>query len=125
MARPPEPWIERLIREAAEAGEFDDVEGMGAPIPDIDAPYDAAWWARRWIRRNRDLDAASAVAASVQRALPRVMAGRDEPGVAAGLEALNARIAAVNESVPAPARLEPLPVSELLDGWRRRRTRGS
>ncbi len=114
-----------MIREAAEAGEFDDVEGMGAPIPDIDLPYDPAWWARRWVRRHRDIDAVSAVAAEVQRELPLVLAGGDEPAVAAGLEALNARIDAVNESVPAPARLEPLPVADLLAGWRRRRNRGS
>lgn len=125
MPRPPEPWIERKIREAAEAGAFDGLEGAGNPIPDIDYPYDAAWWARRWIRRHRDLDAVSAVAAEVQRALPRVLAGADETDVVAGLEGLNDRIGAVNATVPSESRLDTLPVPALVDPWRRRRSRGS
>lgn len=64
MALPPEPWIERKIREAAEAGEFDDLEGSGKPIPDIDVPYDPAWWARRWVERDRRLDAITRAARS-------------------------------------------------------------
>jgi len=115
-----EPWIERIIREAAETGAFDDLEGRGRPIPDLDEPYDPAWWARRWLRRNRELDAVTEVAAEVSRRLPRVLAGGAEVAVRAGLEELNGLIAALDASVEVPARLGPLPIDRILAGWRTR-----
>lgn len=48
-----ETWVERKTREAVEAGEFDDPAGAGEPIPDLDRPYDPAWWARKWMERDR------------------------------------------------------------------------
>jgi len=47
---------ERLILEAIEAGDFDSVEGQGKPLPGIDDVYDAAWWAKAWVRRELDRD---------------------------------------------------------------------
>ena len=115
MPKRPEPWIERTIREAADAGEFDDLPGAGKPIPDIDHPYDAAWWVRRWFEKNRDLDRQVEVAAEVQRRLPSVMAQESEADVRDGLEELNAFIA------QSPGNAEQLPIDEMLDGWRDRR----
>ena len=43
---------ENRIREAIEEGQFDDLPGLGKPIPDIDEPYDPDWWAKQWIRRE-------------------------------------------------------------------------
>jgi hypothetical protein len=125
MPRPPEPWIERILREAAEAGEFDDLEGSGKPIPDLDLPYDAVWWARRWFRRNRDLETVIDTAATVQRRLPAVMARADEAAVRAGLEELNEVLGAAQESVGDPAAIELLPVEALLAERRRRRAKRS
>jgi hypothetical protein len=48
-----EPWIEKLIREGIERGELDPHEGVGEPIPDVDRPYDADWWAKAWIERSK------------------------------------------------------------------------
>lgn len=45
---------EQQIREAMEAGEFDNLPGMGKPIPDDDRPYDPAWWSRRYADRLRE-----------------------------------------------------------------------
>ena len=42
---------ENRIREAIENGEFEDLPGLGTPIPDIDEPYDPDWWAKQWYRR--------------------------------------------------------------------------
>jgi DnaJ-like protein len=42
-----ESWVERQIREATEAGEFDDLPGKGKPIPGLHRPYDELWWIRR------------------------------------------------------------------------------
>lgn len=53
-----ESLAERQIREAIERGEFDDLPGMGAPLPDAGAQYDPAWWVKRWLERIRDEECA-------------------------------------------------------------------
>lgn len=40
------------IRAAIEAGEFDNLPGVGKPCPLIDEPYDPYWWIRRKLRRE-------------------------------------------------------------------------
>lgn len=44
--------VERAIREAMEAGEFDDLPGEGKPIPGAGSVDDDLWWVRAWLRRN-------------------------------------------------------------------------
>jgi len=48
-----EPLSERLIREAIEAGEFDELPGVGKPLPGAGVPDDDLWWVREWLKRNR------------------------------------------------------------------------
>lgn len=48
-----ETIAENRIRQAQEEGAFDDLPGLGKPIPDIDEPYDPLWWVKQWMRRNR------------------------------------------------------------------------
>ncbi|MGH8914970.1 MAG: DUF1992 domain-containing protein [Acidimicrobiia bacterium] len=43
---------ERLIREAIEAGAFDDLPGSGKPLSGAGRPDDELWWVRSWVRRN-------------------------------------------------------------------------
>ena len=45
---------ERLIREAIDAGEFDDLPGAGKPLPGAGVPDDDLWWVREWLIRNRE-----------------------------------------------------------------------
>jgi hypothetical protein len=47
-----ESYVDRLIREAIERGEFDDLPGTGEPLPDAGKPDDQWWWFRRWVKRN-------------------------------------------------------------------------
>ncbi len=47
-----ETYVERRIREAIEAGEFDDLPGAGEPIPDLDGSYEPEWWVRKWMERE-------------------------------------------------------------------------
>src|SRR5262245_22253312 len=47
-----ESWVERQIREAMERGEFDDLPGVGQPLPNIDQPYDPMWWLKEKLRRE-------------------------------------------------------------------------
>jgi hypothetical protein len=48
-----ESFVERQIREAQEAGEFDSLPGFGKPIPDIDEPYDENWWLKKKARQEK------------------------------------------------------------------------
>jgi hypothetical protein len=41
---------ENKIRAAIEAGEFDNLPGLGKPSPLIDEPYDPLWWVRRKLK---------------------------------------------------------------------------
>lgn len=53
---PPDPsgsQVERIIGDAMAAGEFDDLPGMGEPIPGAGTRDNDMWWVRRWIERNR------------------------------------------------------------------------
>lgn len=44
---------ENRIATAMEDGQFDNLPGLGKPIPDIDVPYDPLWWIKKWIRREQ------------------------------------------------------------------------
>lgn len=54
---PHESFVERMIREAIERGELDDLPGRGKPIPGAGTPDSEGWWIRRWVERNRRIEA--------------------------------------------------------------------
>jgi hypothetical protein len=41
------------IRAAIDAGEFDNLPGLGQPGAIFDEPYDPHWWLRRKLRREQ------------------------------------------------------------------------
>ncbi len=41
---------ENKIRAAIDAGEFDNLPGLGQPSAIIDEPYDPHWWIRRKLK---------------------------------------------------------------------------
>ncbi len=49
---PQEKLVDRLIREAMESGEFDDLPGVGKPLPGAGKTDDVYWWFRNWLKRN-------------------------------------------------------------------------
>lgn len=51
-----ETTADRIIKRAMEAGEFDDLSGIGQPIPGAGTVDDEMWWVRSWLERNRDPD---------------------------------------------------------------------
>ncbi|MEA1902472.1 MAG: DUF1992 domain-containing protein [Actinomycetota bacterium] len=53
-SEPQETHVDRLIREAIEKGEFDDLPGEGKPLPGAGTHDDALWWVRGWVKRNRE-----------------------------------------------------------------------
>ena len=48
---------ENKIRAAIEAGEFDNLPGLGQPAAIFDEPYDPHWWIRRKLKREQLLEA--------------------------------------------------------------------
>lgn len=114
-----ESLADRRIREAMERGEFDRLPGEGAPIPDIDRPYDPAWWARRWIERERARDTLHDAAASAERALGAVWTMPDERAVREGVDRLNVRIRRANDAVEPADRAPLLDPDATVRIWRR------
>ncbi|AKU15300.1 DUF1992 domain-containing protein [Luteipulveratus mongoliensis] len=43
--------IDRIIREAQDRGDFDDLPGTGKPL-DLGDPNDPDWWVKRWVQRE-------------------------------------------------------------------------
>ena len=109
-----EPRIERLIREASEEGEFDDLPGSGKPIRQLGRPYAPTWWAQAWVDRERASAAAVELASRVRRSVPRMLAGSDPAVMRSELSALNADIAVMNDRLAAPDRLPVLDIDRLL-----------
>jgi len=119
-------WIEQLIQEARDAGEFDQLEGKGKPIPGVEAPYDPDWWVKKLLEREKVsvLPPALELLRKVEAELAKIWAARREDEVRARVQALNAEIARVNAQVVAgpPTRLAPLDVDGMVQEWRARRT---
>lgn len=47
-----EASVEAQIRSAQERGEFDNLPGMGKPIPGRNLPYDESWWIKSFLERE-------------------------------------------------------------------------
>lgn len=103
-----------MIREADEAGEFEGLPGAGKPIDDLDLVYEPAWWAKRFVERQRLSDAAVALATRVREELPGLLACKDQGRARTGLDALNDDIIRWNAQAPDAERLPMLEVERLL-----------
>jgi hypothetical protein len=97
-------FVERRIREAIDAGEFDDLPGAGKPIDDLDLDYDPAWWVRKWVRRERVRDAADELRRTLRRELPRLRLRNDDHG-RQRLDRLRAAVDEINAHLPAEDRI--------------------
>ncbi|GAB3244073.1 DnaJ family domain-containing protein [Kineosporia babensis] len=47
-----EDWVERQLREARQRGAFDNLEGAGKPLRNLDRPFTAEQWAQDWVERS-------------------------------------------------------------------------
>ena len=111
-----EPWIERLIREALERGEFDHLPGAGRPIEDLDRPYEPGWWARRFVGQERRRAELDDLLETMNRELPRILAGDEEGPMRHALERYNEALAAWNEAASSDEdRIPLLDVDRLLE----------
>ncbi|MFH0245508.1 DUF1992 domain-containing protein [Streptomyces sp. HK10] len=120
-----ETWADRQIREAAERGEFDELPGMGRPLPDLDQPYDDLWWVRRKMGREglTCLPPALALRKEAEDTLAAARRARSEPEVRRIVAGINERIHAALRMPPPgpPLGLEPFDTEEVVRGWREER----
>lgn len=119
-----EAYVERLIREAQEDGEFDRLP-RGKPLPLTGTPLPEAWWAKEKLRRENlsDLPASIAIRHEAERTLAEIMRESDERLVRERLDALDRKIRRLNATHVAgpPTTLAPLDVEEIVARWRRGR----
>ena len=120
-----ETWIEELIHNARETGEFDDLEGAGKPIPGITDLYEPDWWVKKLLQREKltVLPPALELLRKVEVGLAALRSVPSETDVRARVAALNTEIAKVNTRVVEgpPTRLASLDVDEIVSEWRARR----
>jgi hypothetical protein len=120
-----ESWVDRLIGEARERGEFDHLPGEGKPLEDVGETHDALWWIKKWLRREgfsilpKELELRRKLESELEAiwSLPSEKAFRER------VEKLNEEIRRHNATVTSgpPTTLSPLDVEEMAEAWRRRR----
>ncbi len=103
-----ESVVDRQIREAAERGEFDGLSGSGKPIADLELVYDPAWWAKRYIRREKARDRADELRRKIRAELPLLRVASDRVAVETRVEEFNEMIRAVNEHLAPDDRVQPI-----------------
>jgi hypothetical protein len=118
-----ESWIDRLVREAREQGEFDDLPGAGKPIQGLEDPHDELWWVRQLLQREglSVTPPTLALRKEVEEAFETLALETSEEAVRAIVEDLNVRIRKVNRTPTwgPPSTLMPFDVDEIVEAWRR------
>ena len=119
-----ETFAERRIREAMQAGEFDNLPGAGQPIPGIDDPPDPDWWIKQKLRKEELSIVPPILEArrALERTLAELPAIKTEAEVRRRLERVNEQIReAISSPQPGPAIVVlPVDVDEVVDQWRQR-----
>jgi hypothetical protein len=120
-----ESWIDQQIREAREAGLFDNLPGAGKPLANLADGYDPLWWIKQLVQREQIsvLPPSLEVLRKVESELAAVWQLADEATVRSRVQALNREIAKVNARATEgpPTRLGPLDVDQIVAEWRARR----
>lgn len=124
-----ESVIDQQIRMAQERGDFDDLPGMGKPLPGKGRPDDDLWWVRQYVaREGLSTDALLPTSLRLAREIERLpeTVGRlsSESEVREAVRDLNGRVA---EYLRAPAGphvpVRPVDLERTLDQWRALRNR--
>jgi Domain of unknown function (DUF1992) len=121
-------WIEQQIREAREAGLFDNLPGAGKPLASLAEGYDPLWWVKQLVQREQIsvLPPSLEMLRKVESEMAAVWQLGDEAKVRSRVLALNREIAKVNARATEgpPTRLGPLDVEAIVAEWRARRKPG-
>ena len=89
---------ENRIRDAMQAGEFDNLPGAGKPLPNLTDGYDPEWWLKQLVQREQIsvLPPSLEVLRKVESEMAAIWLLADEAKVRSRLLALNREIAKVN-----------------------------
>ena len=116
-----ESFIDRLIREAQERGEFDNLPGAGKPIPGLDKPHDELWWVKQLLEREEIslTPATLRLQKQVEEAVERIRRASTEAEVRRIVAELNPEIAKANAraSEGPPSDIAPLDPEETVRRW--------
>lgn len=121
-----ESAIDKQIREAQERGDFDDLPGLGKPLPDDGEAYDEEWWLKKLVAREQ-LGGLAPTSLQIRREaeelLDTIAARPSEQRVREIVADLNERIEQARRGlVDGPAVVLPqFDVEEVVAEWRKRR----
>lgn len=117
-----ESWIDRQIRQAAERGEFEALPGAGAPLTDLDKPYDEMWWVKRKLRSENlsYLPPSLALRKEAHEAVQGAASAATEAEVRERIAAINEKIRdAIRMGIRGPElNLAPFDVERIVKDWR-------
>ena len=131
MAHGYESSVDRQLREAQERGEFDNLPGMGKPLPDAGREYDEDWWVKDWLRREGEASAVLPPTLQLRREAEDLEKLVDRRSTEAGVREL---VANLNEQIRKarvgllngpPVLLPPFDAEAVVRGWRERRLKPS
>ncbi|MFG1882561.1 DUF1992 domain-containing protein [Micromonospora sp. NPDC049102] len=127
-----EAWdaaVEAQIRGAVQRGEFDNLAGMGKPIPGRGMPYDESWWIKSFLEREKLpshllLPTPLQLRRHIEQVPDEVRDLPTEQAVRAFVAQLNARIVAWLRNPDGPrVAIRPVNADEVVHRWRAERTR--
>jgi hypothetical protein len=121
-------WIDTVIQEGRDRGEFDNLPGAGKPIEGLDKPHDELWWVRKKLKDEgiSYLPPTLALRKEREDALAAVESLTSEARVRELLERLNQKIRAANRrpSQGPPSTVVPVDVDQAVARWKQRRATG-
>jgi len=123
-----ESAIDKQIREAQERGEFDDLPGLGKPLPDNGETYDEDWWVKKLVVREQLAGLAPTslkIKREAEELLDTVATKASEARVREMVADLNRRIDQARRGLVdgPPVVLREFDVEEVVEQWRKRRGR--
>ncbi len=112
--------FEERLAQAAANGELDAPERLkGKPIPDLDRPRAAGWWADQFVARELSHDRRAVAAKQAAGARAGFWRCDDLEALCAGVAAANDAIDNANLNLTEPDRLERFDVDDIAERWRR------
>lgn len=121
-----ESWIDKMIREGQERGDFDNLPGTGKPLADVDRPRDPDWWIRKKLAAENVsyLPPTLAVRKDLEDTRTAIAAATREVEVRRLLDEINEKIRKANRNAGPggpPSTLMPLDVEAEVAAWHRAR----
>jgi hypothetical protein len=125
-----ESWLDAQIRQAEERGDFDNLPGLGKPLPDRGELYDEDWWIKQWVRREEIagvVPTSLKVKKEAEELMTELVRQTSEAAVRRIVRDLNQRIDRVQRGHVdgPPVIIDQFDVDAVVEEWRRRRAADS